>query len=184
MPREYVVDPVVGAVGQADLLEHGVDRRLRLAASEPVQPGRVAQVLAAGQVAVEADAVGEVADAALDLERATRRVEADDPGRALGRLGQAEEHQDGRRLARAVLTEQAEDLAGTDVEVEVVDGDELVVALRQAAGPDADRGFVGLAADSATGAAPSHVRPDRRLRRASARCARARAHRRPYVRKT
>ena len=102
------------------------------APSMPVEPGRVAQVLATGHVAVEADAVGHVADAALDLERAARRVEPDDPGLPGGRLGQAEEHEDRRRLARAVLAEQAEDLAGADLEVEVVDRDEVAVALGQA----------------------------------------------------
>ena len=127
---------VVGPGRQADLLERLVDRRIRLGLRDPVQAGRVAQVLAPGQVRVEADRVREVADAALDLERAAGRVEPDDAGLALGRLGQPEEHQDRRRLAGAVLAEQAEDLAGLDLEIEMVDGDEVAVGLGQAAGPD------------------------------------------------
>ena len=93
----------------------------RLGAAEAVEPRRVAQVLAAGQAAVEADRVGQVADASLDLARVARRVETQHRGLALGGLGQAEEHQDGRRLAGAVLAEEPEDLARVDLEVEVVD---------------------------------------------------------------
>jgi hypothetical protein len=100
----------------------------------------LAQVLATGHVAVEAHLVGHVAHPALDLQGPASRIEAHDsrcPGR---RLGEAQEHEDGRRLARAVLAEQAEDLAGSDIEVEVVDRDEVVVFLRQTARLDEDRG--------------------------------------------
>ena len=130
------VDAVVGAIGHADLLEDLVDLRLRIGPRDAVQASRVAQVLAPGHAVVEADAVRQVADAALHLERVPGRIEADDAGPARRRLGQAEEHQDGRRLAGAVLAEQPEDLAGVDLEVEVVDGDEVAVALGQPAGRD------------------------------------------------
>src|SRR5204863_2627529 len=40
------------------------------------------------------------------------------------------------RLAGPVLAQQAEDLAGLDVEIEVVDGDEVAVMLREPARPD------------------------------------------------
>ena len=93
--------------------------------------------------AVEADGVGQVADAPLHLARMARRVEADDPRLAAGRLGQPEQHEDGRGLAGAVLAEQPEDLARPDLEVELVDGDERVVALRQAARLDDGSAAVG-----------------------------------------
>ena len=105
------LDPVVRAIGQADLLEDLVHGRLGLAALQPVEARRVAQVLAAGQPAVEADGVGEVAHPPLDLARVPGRVEAGDARLAAGRLGQPEQHEDRRGLARAVLAEQAEDLA-------------------------------------------------------------------------
>ena len=59
--------------------------------------------------AVEADVVGQVADLALDRERLAGRVEAQHADDALGRLGQAEQHQDRwsscrRRSARAGRT--------------------------------------------------------------------------------
>ena len=69
------VDARIGALGHADLLEDLVDRRLGLRAVQAVEPRRVAEVLAAGHAVVEADVVGQVADASLDLERMARRVE-------------------------------------------------------------------------------------------------------------
>ena len=73
MPRRWMarilVDRIVRAVGQPDLLEDLIDGRLGLVLVEPVEPDRVAQVLAAGEVAVEADAVGQIPDPALHLER-------------------------------------------------------------------------------------------------------------------
>ena len=85
---------------------------------------------------VEADRVGQVADAALDLERLAHRIEAQHLDRAAADLGQAQHHQDGRRLAGAVGPEQAEDLAAADVEVDGVDGALRAVELQQAAGLD------------------------------------------------
>src|SRR4029453_14050696 len=113
-----------------------IDRVLRLLPRNPVEASGVAKVVATGHVRVEPDRVGEVSDPPLDLERAWGRIETDHPGLALGRLGQPEQHQDRRRLAGTVLAEQPEDLAGLDLEIEVVDGDEVAVHLREAAGPD------------------------------------------------
>ena len=123
------LDGAVAGLRQADPLQQLVDARLGLGVGDAVEPGRVAQVLAARHGPVEADVVGQVADVPLDLERVARRVEAEDLGRAAGRLGQAEQHQDGRRLARAVGTEEAEHLALADVQVERADGDLVVRAL-------------------------------------------------------
>src|SRR5262249_60109342 len=52
------------------------------------------------------------------------------------RLGEPEEHEDRRRLPGAVLAEEAEDLAGADVQLEVVHRDEVAIALAQPAGDD------------------------------------------------
>ena len=53
----------------------------------------------------------------------------------LARIGveQAFEDLDGRRLAGAVRAEQAEALAARDLEIEAVDGDDVAVALDEAA---------------------------------------------------
>ena len=136
MPREYVSDLLVGGVLEADLVEQLVDPRLRDGAGDAVELGGVAQVLAAGQAAVEADVVGQVADLALDRERLAGRVEADDADDAPGRLGEPEQHQHGRRLAGAVGPEQPEDLAGADRQVERVDRGEVAVLLGQPPGDD------------------------------------------------
>ena len=130
------VGAVVGARRQADLLEDLVDRVVRLDPRDAVQRRGEPQVLATREVAVEADRVGEVPDTALDFERTASRIEPDHPRLAFRRLGEAEEHQDGGRLAGAVLAEEPEDLARRDLEVEVVDGDQVAVHLREPACPD------------------------------------------------
>ena len=94
---------------------------------------------------VEADGVGQVADAALDLERLAHRVEAQHVDRAAAGLGEPEHHQDGRRLARAVGPEQAEDLAAADAEVDRIDRAGRSVELQQAAGFDDIVGLEGVA---------------------------------------
>src|SRR4029453_17875539 len=145
---------------------------------------------AARQVVVEADAVGQVADAALDLERLARRVEPDDSGLALGHLGQAEQHEDRRRLAGAVLAEKAEDLAGLDLEVEAIDRAAVAVMLRQATGPDGDGGVIEQGRSrprraTRVGRRPvgsgRGARPDHSLAGSASVLL---GHRRPYVRKT
>ena len=171
-----LLDRVVGPIGQPDLLEDLVDGRLGLVAPQPVEAGRVAQVLAAGQSAVEADRVGQVADPALDLARLPGRVEAHHAGLARCRLGQAEQHQDRRRLAGPVLPEQAEDLARVDRQVELVDRGQVAVFLGQAAGPDDRLGPVRVARRPAR-------RPDRPSPVRVGGCDDL-AHRRPKRRKT
>ena len=57
------------------------------------------------------------------------------------RLEQPLEDLDGRRLAGAVRAEQAEALAGRDLEVEAGDGDDVAVALLQAAADARPRRF-------------------------------------------
>ena len=58
--------------------------------------------------------------------------------------GQAEEHQDRRGLAGAVLPEEAEDLARIDLEIELVDRGQRAVPLREPPGPDDRLGSVAL----------------------------------------
>src|SRR5262249_43814652 len=68
-----------------------------------------------------------------------RRIEAADADASAARLGQPEQHQNGRRLARPVWAEKAEDLSLVDGEREPVDRDQVAVALGQAFSFD-DRG--------------------------------------------
>src|SRR6185312_4503758 len=116
---------------ETHLGERVLDAGVGVLARDAHEPRRIAQVLARRQVLVEADRIRHVADAALDLERLSHRVEARDPHPSLAGLGQAQQHQDRRRLAGAVRPEQAEDLAGPDLEVDAVDGRRALVALDQ-----------------------------------------------------
>src|SRR5690606_17642603 len=67
-----------------------------------------------------------------DRERLSQRVLAEDVDGAFARLGESKQHQDRRRLARAVGTEQADNLALADAEVDARNGGEVAVCLRQA----------------------------------------------------
>ena len=137
-------DPVVRTVGESDLGEDLVDGGLRLGLAQAVEAGRVAQVLAAGHVLVEADGVGQVTHPSLDLARLPGGVEPHHRCLAVGRLGQPEQHQDRGRLARAVLAEQPEDLARVDREVEPVDRGQRPVLLGQPARPDDRLGTIAV----------------------------------------
>ena len=160
MPREYVSTRSSARSVRPTCSRTSLDGRLGRGLAEAVETGRVAQVLATGQPAVEAHRVGQVADPALDQARLALRVEAHHPGLAARRLGQAEEHQDRRRLAGAVLAEQAEDLAPADDQVEVVDRGERPVALGQPTGPDDDVVVRAGTPDRRLGT--PHRRPNRR----------------------
>ena len=76
--------------------------------------------LAGVEVAVEVGLLGEVADAGLDTDVAGGLIEDSDG--PLGWVEEAEHHLDGRGFSGAVGSEQTEDLAATDLEVDVVDG--------------------------------------------------------------
>ena len=129
-------DGLVGGVLELDHVEQLGDARVGVGARDAVELGGEAEVLCAGQVAVEADGLREVADPPLDGERVTRGVvaaDADGPG---ARLGEAQHHEDAGALARAVGAEESEDLALVDGEVDGVHGGEPAVALGEPAGLD------------------------------------------------
>jgi len=129
-------DAHVGHVRKVDGLERRHDPPAALAARDGQQARGVDEVLARRHVVVEADRVGQVADAALDLERLADRVEAQHRDRAAARLGETEHHQDRRRLARPIGAEQAEYLAAPDVEIDGVDRSGRTIELQQSAGFD------------------------------------------------
>src|SRR5262249_52664548 len=92
--------------------------------------------VARGQMIVEADLVRQIADTALDRERLAHGIVADHARAAAADLGQAEQHQDGGGLARAVRSEQPEDLAARDREGDPVDHRRFAVARGELAGLD------------------------------------------------
>ena len=83
--------------------------------------GEVLDRLTARQPVVEGELAGQVADAAMDGDRIDGRLDPEDAGTPARRANEVEQGADGRRLARAVGAEEAEDLARVDLEVDVDD---------------------------------------------------------------
>ncbi len=89
-------------------------RRSRSAlAREPVDAGEEVEVLAHGQILVEREPLAHVADVPADRLALGGDVEAEHGGVARGGGQQAAQDPDQRRLARAVRSEQAVDLAAS-----------------------------------------------------------------------
>ena len=130
-PARVLAGLPIGGVGQSDPVEDLGQAVLGEATAQAVERRGVAQVLTAAEVAIEAGVVGQVADPALDLQGVAGRVEPDHQRLAVIGLGQAEQHQDRGRLARAVRSEQPVDLAPLDLEIERVDDGPGAVSLGQ-----------------------------------------------------
>jgi hypothetical protein len=60
---------IVGPLGEADLVQQRVDAALGVLRGDAVEPGGVVQILPAGEVGVEPDRVGQVADLPFDRDR-------------------------------------------------------------------------------------------------------------------
>ena len=112
----------VGGVGEADALEQLVAAPRALGARDALQPALQAHVLAAGQHRIERDVLQRDADRGAHLGALRGDVEAGDGGAAGGRRQQRREDLHRRRLARAVGSEEAVDLARRDVQIDPVDG--------------------------------------------------------------
>ena len=108
MPERVGLEPVAAAVGQVDPRQRLVDAGL----GQPAVAGHHPQVVAAGQVRVEARPLDQGADASVGLGVARRLAEhACRPGR---RAHEAQAHPQRRGLAGAVRAEEAVDLAAPD----------------------------------------------------------------------
>jgi hypothetical protein len=129
-------DALVGKFGKPDPLDRVGDALLALGEAKADQARGVAQVIGGGEVVIKTDRVRQIADAALDRERLARRIEAEHAHFAAGDFRQAEQHQDGRRLARTVGPEETENLPAPDGERYVVDGDRRAVVFGEACGLD------------------------------------------------
>ena len=135
-PTRVGADGAVGGVLEVDDGEELVDALAAGATAQSEEPRLEREQFAAGLDVVEAGLLQGDADAAAHGARLGEDVEAVDTGGAGGGAEEGGEHTDGRRLARAVLAEEAEDGAGSDVEVDPVDGAHRVEVLRQSLGPD------------------------------------------------
>ena len=114
-------DPVAADIGQPDPDQRFGKPLVDLTPRQAGETAGIGEVVARRQPIVKADRIGQIADPPLDFERLAQRVEAGDLGAPLGRLGEPEQHQDRRGFARPVRPQYADDLAGADLEVDMVD---------------------------------------------------------------
>jgi hypothetical protein len=123
---ELELEPPGEALGRAEVVP-------------PAQAREEADQLPGGEPLVEPEVAGDVADPAPHGDPVAPRVEAEDLETTRGRPDQVEQQADGRRLPGAVRAEEAEHLAGLDLEVELGDAALAAVALGQGVGAH-DRG--------------------------------------------
>ena len=133
---------VVGPVQDADPLERRLDAAL---GRRLTRRGEDLQVLATGQVAVEAGLVHDGPDPGQRPVTVAGDGVAEEGHRAGVGVGQAQQHPDQRRLAGTVGPEVAEGAAAGNEELDVVDGDVVAEALGQPVGLDGPLAVAGCA---------------------------------------
>ena len=106
---------------------------------QAVEPPEEIEVGDGRQLVVQARRLGQDADPRPDRIGLGADVEAIDRGRAFGRLDERREQPDGRRLARAVGAEQAEELASVDLEVDAADRPAVAESPPEVDGAQRDR---------------------------------------------
>src|SRR5690606_20963770 len=94
--------------------------------------GAVGEALPRSTPALDADLIGQVAHTPLDAQGFAGWVEPEHAHLPRAWLGEPQQHEDGRRLARAVRAEQAEHLAPLHREVDAVNCRDISVPLGQA----------------------------------------------------
>ena len=103
---------------------------------EAVHAADEAEILGGGEAAEESEAFRDDADLALDFDGVSGGVEAEDLNAAGGGSEQAGEHLDGGGFACAVGAEEAEELAGGDGEIDVLNGGEFAETAGEIGGGD------------------------------------------------
>src|SRR6202012_2564240 len=115
-----------------------------VARGEAVHTADEVEVFGCGEPAEKGKAFGHYSDLAFDLDGIGSSVEAEDLDATGGRSEQTGEHLDGSGLARAVGAEEAEELARSHGEVDVLNGGEIAETAGEAGGDDG-RDHVGEA---------------------------------------
>jgi hypothetical protein len=98
-----------------------------------LKPGEELDRFQPGQVEVEAQFSGQIADARPGFQALPPAILAEDVRLAAGRPEQVEQQPDGGRLARAVETEEPENFAWVNVQGQLVEGEEPSIAFGQSA---------------------------------------------------
>jgi DNA-binding MarR family transcriptional regulator len=122
-------DLPVRRVGEADAGDQLVAALGALGLGHPVEGALQAHVLTCGQVRVQGRLLERGADRVAHRGAFLDDVVAGDPGRTCCGGEESGEHVNGRRLAGAVRSEEAVDLAGPDLEVDAVDGADAALEL-------------------------------------------------------
>jgi hypothetical protein len=135
--------PVAGGVGAGPFVGIEFEAGDQLVAVGDVRAGSDAgeqvQALAPGEAGPQRDVGGDVGEVLVGALHVGGR-HPEDLRRAAGGAQQPEQHADGRRLAGAVGTEEAEDLTARHRERQVVDGEGRLEPLREALGAYGRRG--------------------------------------------
>jgi hypothetical protein len=131
------LDRLVGPGRELDGLEELGDQPFSLCARHAVELGEDEQVLLGAQLGVAGERLRDDADAPAHAVGIEAHVGAPDHGGARGGRDEGRHHADESRLARAVRTQQPEDLPLLDGESDAVDGGEVAEALDDAL--DVDR---------------------------------------------
>ena len=118
LPAGQVGGHRLAPVREAEYLEQLLGPALGLAQAQAEEPATELQVLGHGQLHVERVVLGHHADPALHADRVGDHVHARHPCLTARRQDQRGEHADGGGLARAVRSQQPEELAGADGQVD------------------------------------------------------------------
>ena len=129
-PRQPV-DEGVALAGQVQQFHDVVQDLPPPGAGKLIGHGEEVEELPDLHAVVDAEAVGHVAHAPPHGQRVLAHAMAVDDPLAAGGLQQRGQEADGRALARPVGTDEAEHLAGLDLQVQLIDGQKVVVALAE-----------------------------------------------------
>ena len=134
MPERVGLDPVVAARGEADARQRAVDPAVR--ASRSRAAAWTCRFSRPVRCAVKARLLDDRADARERRGAVAGQVVAEQAHAARGRLGEAEQQPDQRRLAGAVGAEEAEGDAARHLEVDAVERRAIAEPLAQIGGVD------------------------------------------------
>src|SRR5262249_32138296 len=128
-PAAQLSGEAVDEATEVEHLEVSVASRGDIATWHGPQVARVAEVFGDGEVRVQAEGLRQIAGLRPSLPRRT----AEDLGRATACLHDSGEDLEGGRLARAIGTDETEDLALADLEADAAHGVDRAVALPEVA---------------------------------------------------
>ena len=137
-PSGVALHRTVGGIDEVETFEQLDSTPLRAATSQPREPADHHEVLSAGEVLVDGRVLAGQADAGADLVGVRGDVVAGDDRAPLIRDEQRREDPHCRGLAGTVGSEQPEDPADGDLEVEVVERGDRAVALDESLGAHCD----------------------------------------------